>query len=194
MVAPDVSERSSQWSITGSPKPRAYSSARRITRALATDGRERAWRLANSVLNALLVSTGVLVAVAIVFGAEPIVVHCDRELIAQAVVNLVKNAIEAIKDGEVANGAVRVLTRVDLEGAIEVSVLDNGPGFSAEAAQRAFDAFYTTKAHGLGMGLSICRSIVESCGGRIWLEPPGAGKGASFHFRLPAGKAKGETP
>ncbi len=69
-------------------------------------------------------------------------------------------------------------------GGVLVAVRDSGPGLSPASFERLFDAFYTTKAEGMGMGLSICRSIVESHGGRIWASPD-FGQGATFQFTLP---------
>jgi signal transduction histidine kinase len=65
-----------------------------------------------------------------------------------------------------------------------VAVRDSGPGLSPESLGRLFDAFYTTKASGMGMGLSICRSIVEAHGGRVWATP-NEPRGAAFQFTLP---------
>ena len=69
-----------------------------------------------------------------------------------------------------------------------VTVRDSGPGLSPESFARLFDAFYTTKPSGMGMGLSICRSIVEAHGGRIWASR-GVGPGATFQFTLPLARA-----
>jgi signal transduction histidine kinase len=70
------------------------------------------------------------------------------------------------------------------DDSVEISVGDAGMGFPAENAGRMFDAFFTTKPHGSGMGLSISRSIIESHGGRIWATG-NDGRGATFHFSLP---------
>jgi signal transduction histidine kinase len=66
-----------------------------------------------------------------------------------------------------------------------VAVEDTGVGLAQESLEKVFDPFYTTKEHGLGMGLSICRSIIEAHGGRLWATP-NAGPGATFEFVLPA--------
>jgi signal transduction histidine kinase len=73
---------------------------------------------------------------------------------------------------------------------VRVTVTDCGIGFSAESADRLFNTFFTTKPNGMGMGLSICRSIIELHGGRIWAEP-NVPHGASIHFTLPFSTAGG---
>ena len=78
-------------------------------------------------------------------------------------------------------------------GQIEISVSDIGPGLPAGKADQIFDAFFTTKPQGSGMGLSICKSIVEWHGGRIWAIGEG-GRGATFHFTLPAAPAETIPP
>ena len=76
-------------------------------------------------------------------------------------------------------------TRKDASGGVLVAVQDSGPGLKPESLDHLFDAFYTTKPGGMGMGLSICRSIVEVHGGRIWATA-NVPQGASFQFNLPA--------
>ncbi len=106
------------------------------------------------------------------------------------VLNLARNAVEAMAAVE----GPRELTlsaRAHGRNRIEVAVADTGCGLDPELAGRLFDPFITTKAHGLGMGLAISRSVVESHGGRLWYEPrepdgPGAAGGAVFRFTLPA--------
>jgi len=73
-----------------------------------------------------------------------------------------------------------------VDGMVTVTVVDTGPGLSAEVAQNLFQPFVTTKARGMGVGLSICRSIIEAHGGRIWASPR-AGGGTTFAFTMPAG-------
>jgi signal transduction histidine kinase len=79
-------------------------------------------------------------------------------------------------------------TEKDGSSGILVAVQDSGPGLNPESFERLFDAFYTTKTGGMGMGLSICRSIVEAHGGRIWVSH-NAGPGATVQFTLPVGES-----
>lgn len=102
----------------------------------------------------------------------------------QVVLNLVRNAKEAA-GGAATTPQVTIVTGRDAQGRIEVIVRDNGPGLSPADAQRAFEPFHTTKPDGLGLGLAISRSIVESLGGRLWLAD-NSPKGAEFRFTLPA--------
>ena len=108
----------------------------------------------------------------------------DRIQVQQVIINLIVNAIDAVK---VTSGRVRQLKIQAREydpDHVLVSVEDNGIGIDPEKAQRLFDPFFTTKPDGMGMGLSICRSIVESHGGRIWASA-NAGPGATIQFTLP---------
>ena len=77
-----------------------------------------------------------------------------------------------------------ISTEQEALGAVLVTVQDSGPGLNPENVDRVFDAFYTTKPQGLGMGLAICRSIIEAHGGRIWATA-NDGRGATFQFVLP---------
>jgi two-component system sensor kinase FixL len=76
-------------------------------------------------------------------------------------------------------------------GSVEIVVSDSGPGISPKLADRVFNPFYTSKIDGLGIGLGICKSIIESHGGRIWVGQSSMG-GASVHFDLPAQSQQGE--
>jgi two-component system sensor kinase FixL len=80
-----------------------------------------------------------------------------------------------------------ITSRSSPDGEVHISVADTGAGLDAAAAARVFDSFFTTKATGMGMGLSICRSIINSHGGRIWLEQ-NVPRGAIFNFTLPIGE------
>lgn len=112
-------------------------------------------------------------------------VFADRVQLQQVIINLVINAIEAME--EVTDGRRELTVRSDSHGADQVSVCvkDSGVGIRAENANRLFDAFVTTKANGMGMGLSICRSIIQAHGGDIWTEP-NLTEGAAFYFTLPS--------
>ncbi|PXA91038.1 sensor histidine kinase [Caulobacter sp. D4A] len=109
------------------------------------------------------------------------VVHGDRVVLQQALVNLMLNGVQAMAGGAVRRLSVRSAREGD-EAVIEIT--DTGPGFSPEAAERAFDAFYTTKSGGMGLGLAICHSAVAAHDGRIAILPSDAG--ARIEIRLPA--------
>jgi signal transduction histidine kinase len=112
----------------------------------------------------------------------------DRVQIEQVAMNLVMNAFEAVGEakGPLRTVAIRARATGDGDGAgVDVSVRDSGPGLRDEVRARAFDPFYTTKPTGLGMGLAICRSIVEQHGGRLLARNNTEG-GATFGFHLPA--------
>jgi PAS domain S-box-containing protein len=110
-------------------------------------------------------------------------VAADRVCLQQVMLNLILNAMEAMDHAEADARQLTVRTR-RLENAVEVAVRDTGSGIPADSLPRLFDAFFTTKRDGLGLGLAIARSIVESHGGRIWAEDHG-GRGASFCLTLP---------
>ncbi|MEI8302831.1 MAG: PAS domain S-box protein [Burkholderiales bacterium] len=105
----------------------------------------------------------------------------DPILVEQVLLNLIRNALEAMQGQRRRELRVGVSLRADW---VEFSVSDTGPGLSAEAAAKLFEPFFTTKQEGMGMGLNICRSIVESHQGRLWTEPAADG-GCVFRFTLP---------
>jgi signal transduction histidine kinase len=108
----------------------------------------------------------------------------DRVQLQQVILNLIINAVEAMSGVSGASRELLISSRKDGGGGVLVAVQDSGPGLSSDGFDRLFDAFYTTKTAGTGMGLSICRSIVVQHGGRIWAsrEP---GPGATIQFTLP---------
>jgi signal transduction histidine kinase len=109
-------------------------------------------------------------------------IAADKVQLQQVVINLLVNAIQAMAQ---AAGERRLAARTRrCEDGVAIEVDDSGPGIPAEAAKRIFDAFYTTKEAGMGMGLSICRTLVEAHGGTIALVAK-AGPGALFHVTLP---------
>jgi PAS domain S-box-containing protein len=111
----------------------------------------------------------------------------DKVQLQQVVLNLVMNAIEAMS--EVTEGRRELLIKTDevKSGGVLVAVSDTGPGLSQTNPERMFDPFFTTKPSGLGMGLPICRSIIEAHGGRLWAMP-NEPRGAVFYMMLPIGE------
>jgi len=109
----------------------------------------------------------------------------DRVQLQQVTLNLVMNALEAFAVDAAGPRTIEIRTSLTASGDVQVEVRDSGPGIATPDVERLFEAFYTTKATGLGMGLSICRSIIQSHGGRLWATPNDDGPGASFRFSLP---------
>lgn len=112
------------------------------------------------------------------------VVHVDAVQVQQVLLNLIRNAIEAMNGVSRDARTLIICTQLASESSLRLRVRDTGPGLDEVAMQRVFESFYTTKPHGVGMGLSISRSIVEAHGGRIWVEAPADG-GVEFNFTLP---------
>lgn len=117
--------------------------------------------------------------------SEPIL-SADRIQIEQVLLNLMRNAIEAYADCDRTRRPVNIATR-RRDGYVEVAVGDRAGGIGSEPLQRLFDAFYTSKSSGLGMGLPISRTIIETHGGQLWAESDGS-SGTLFQFRLPAAR------
>src|SRR6266851_2410666 len=111
-------------------------------------------------------------------------VQGDRVQLQQVLLNLIINAIEAMRDVGEEERELLISTRNEPDG-VSVEVRDSGPGFAPAALERAFEAFYTTKPSGLGLGLSICRSIIEAHNGQLWASP-NVPRGAIFGFIAPA--------
>jgi len=111
-------------------------------------------------------------------------VNADRILLEQVLLNLARNGLEAMGQTDAAQRKLSIAVTVE-DGQAVVAVADHGPGIASEVAENLFQAFYTTKGEGMGMGLNICRSIIEYHQGRLWFEP-NAGGGAIFRFSLPA--------
>jgi PAS domain S-box-containing protein len=122
-------------------------------------------------------------------GDELPLVSGDRVQLQQVILNLLLNASDAMNTVEDRPKQIFVRTAHDEHGAVRLSVRDSGVGVAADSLNRLFDAFYTTKADGMGMGLSVSRSIIESHDGRLWCEP-GDGSGATFTFSIPMASAK----
>ena len=108
----------------------------------------------------------------------------NKVQIEQVLVNLVRNSIEAIQSLQKNTGKVILKTQLLDDGTIEVRVIDNGAGIDAGIIDKLFNPFQTSKTSGMGMGLSISRSIIEDHGGRIWTDEQRQ-NGALFAFSLP---------
>jgi len=133
--------------------------------------------LARSVIT----RNGVSVQTRLANGLFP--VQGDRVQLQQVVLNLVLNAVEAMGSVEAGARELLVSTAQDHTGVL-VAVRDSGPGIDPAHLERVFEAFYTTKSSGVGMGLSICRSIIDAHGGRLWADANDP-RGAVFQFTLP---------
>ena len=114
-------------------------------------------------------------------------VQGDRIQLQQVILNLVLNASEAMDQASGVSDPVLIRTLLDSQGNVLVTVRDRGSGLESEERVRVFEPFYTTKPTGLGMGLSINRTILEAHGGRIWAENNADGPGCTFFFTLPIG-------
>jgi C4-dicarboxylate-specific signal transduction histidine kinase len=110
----------------------------------------------------------------------------DRVQLQQVILNLILNAVQAMSGVSEKSRELLVSTGQEASGAVLVTVQDSGPGLDPESVARAFDAFYTTKPQGMGIGLAICRSIVEAHGGKLWAIA-NKDRGATFQFTLPTG-------
>jgi PAS domain S-box-containing protein len=138
---------------------------------------------AESVARRVAIRTDVAADLPVVLG--------DRVQLQQVLLNLVVNAMDAMSSLDEPERRLEIRGRADREHgapAATISVQDRGIGLDTGQMDRLFEAFYTTKSHGMGMGLAISRSIIEGHGGRLWAEP-NQGPGATFSFRLPVGAA-----
>ena len=108
-------------------------------------------------------------------------VEIDKIQVQQVLFNLLRNAIEAMQDQP--KRELVVATSLVQGGMVEISVADTGPGLVAEVRAKLFQPFVTTKVHGMGVGLSVCRAIVESHGGRLWADD-NPSRGTIFRFTV----------
>jgi C4-dicarboxylate-specific signal transduction histidine kinase len=113
-------------------------------------------------------------------------VRGDRVQLQQVILNLILNAVEAMSSVQEGSRELLIHTELSKASDILVSVRDSGTGIDPEHLERVFAPFYTTKTSGIGMGLSICRSIIAAHGGRLWAEA-NRPRGAIFRFILPSG-------
>jgi len=111
----------------------------------------------------------------------------DRVQLQQVLLNLLLNAFDAVKNSPADERSVTLQTELDQMSMLRVAVRDHGTGLKGDQLDKIFEPFYTSKPDGLGMGLSICRSIVEAHGGHLWVEN-NRDCGATFYFTLPIEK------
>ena len=173
---------------------RAGQIIRRLRQFIAKGETERALEDINAVVEeasalALIGTGGKGIAARRVLGDGLPPVLLDRIQIHQVITNLIRNGVDALDSVE--RREIVISTRRAGEDAIEIMITDTGPGLAPEVADRLFQPFVTTKPAGLGIGLSICRSIVDAHGGRLWASD-NPGGGMIFHVRLPAAEASGE--
>ena len=193
--APD-SPLASLLDKTSQQATRAGQIIHRLRQFIAKGETERALEDLNAVVEeaaalALIGTTGKRITVRRRFGAELPPVLIDKVQIHQVITNLLRNGIDAAT--EVERREIVVSTAPAGPDALEVAVADSGPGLDPEVAARLFQPFVTTKPGGIGIGLSICRSIVDAHGGRLWSSANPDG-GTIFHVRLPVARPGGEPP
>ena len=123
---------------------------------------------------------GIKITMTMAAGLDTVMV--DRVQIQQVLVNLIRNAIHSMASSAIKQ--LTIATAPDRAGWVRVSVIDTGIGLDPAVRARLFEAFATTKEDGMGLGLSICRTIVEAHGGRIWAEAAPV-SGTAFHFCVP---------
>ena len=115
---------------------------------------------------------------------KPVVVNVDREQLSRAVINLIKNGIQAIPEDK--QGEVKIALSADENKAV-ISVADNGTGIPDELQEKLFTPSFTTKTSGMGLGLAIVKNIAENFLGRVWFETE-IGKGTTFYLEIPVNK------
>lgn len=112
------------------------------------------------------------------------VVHADEVMLEQAILNITRNGIESMQETPPDERELTIRSRVNQDGAIEIEIADTGCGIPEALVGNLFEPFFTTKPDGLGMGLSICRSVMEWHDGRLWATR-NSGRGSTFHLTLP---------
>jgi C4-dicarboxylate-specific signal transduction histidine kinase len=122
---------------------------------------------------------------------QGLLVYADRIQIEQVLVNVVQNAIDAIRDAGSEAREIRVRTSHGADGMVEVLIEDTGIGLAAEVAARLYEPFFTTKPQGMGMGLAISRTIIELHHGRLSVGPRESGFGTAVRLLLPVDPAAG---
>ncbi len=176
---------------TAQQASRAGQIIHRLRQFVAKGETERALEDVNMVVEeastlALIGANGKGIDVRRAFAAGLPPVLMDKIQIHQVITNLIRNSVDALD--EVERREIVICTRLPAPDRVEISVTDSGPGLAPEVAARLFEPFVTTKPEGMGIGLSICRSIVDAHGGKLWASVPPGG-GTAFHVGLPAAAA-----
>jgi signal transduction histidine kinase/CheY-like chemotaxis protein len=184
--APDVTEASGAASATAAAVTRAGGIIDRVSSLYRRGTPERELVDLNEIVREMSVLLGDKAnrnAVSIRTDLDPELptTTADRVQLQQVLMNLMLNGVEAMQD---AGGELTVASKRTEDGQLLISVSDTGIGLSIDEAERIFEAFFTTKPRGTGMGLSISRRIIASHGGYLW-ESPNTGRGATFQFTLP---------
>jgi signal transduction histidine kinase len=135
------------------------------------------------MMRSAIAKNGIALSTRLMDGLVP--VWGDRVQLQQVVVNLILNALDAMSSVESGPRELSIRTEQSQTGGILVAVGDSGPGIAPGTLERVFEPFYTTKTSGVGMGLSICQTIINGHGGRLWVDANGP-RGAVFKFTLPA--------
>ncbi len=190
--APDLSKIKSALSEAGDQALRAGTIIRKLREFITRGEAETQVELLPKLIEeagALAMVGAKDMGIRLLFDLSPRadLVIVDKVQIQQVILNLMRNSLDCMADSPVRT--LTVATYLDDEDMIEVSVSDTGPGIDQDVAGRLFQPFVTTKADGMGVGLSICRTIIEAHGGKIWFEA-GPGGGTSFRFTLRRAKAE----
>ncbi len=117
------------------------------------------------------------------------ILQADRVQLQQVLINLVTNACDAMSEVPREARALKITTGLDSDGVVLISVCDAGPGIAEGELDQVFEPFFTSKANGMGLGLSVCRTIVNAHKGKLWVERI-SGRGATFHLLLPVSPPK----
>jgi PAS domain S-box-containing protein len=141
-------------------------------------------RSVRRLLNSELATAGVSVTATLAADLPP--VNGQRIQLQQVLLNLIINGVEAMASVSRENREIVLTTQMKADKSVLVCVTDRGPGIPPRDLERVFDAFFTTKTYGVGLGLCVSRLIISSHGGRLWADARGSGSGASFCFTLPA--------